>query len=166
MIINIKLPPVPKWKMLFQSLLSIYLFLSLNLMVKHLNLNKSKPDKWQHTLEHFFPLETLSCFSCEPAGTFNYEIKSHLIICHLLGNKNILTLPPTAKKDESFICFISRDEIHLCKQLLTFYRPMLYYSQKITFPGITLGIRQTLQYLRNCYCFSYHSYCGFSQHKS
>lgn len=44
----------------------------------------------------FFPLETQHCFYFEPAGTFNYEIKSHLIICHLQGNKNMLTLPPTA----------------------------------------------------------------------
>lgn len=46
MIVNIKLPPVPKWKMLFKSLVSIYLYLSLNLTVMHLNLNESKTDKY------------------------------------------------------------------------------------------------------------------------
>lgn len=45
MIVNIKLPPVPKSKMLFQSLVSIYLFLSLYLTVMHLNLNESRTDK-------------------------------------------------------------------------------------------------------------------------
>lgn len=41
--------------------------------------------------------------------------------------------------------------MHLCKQLLTSYRPMLYYAQQITFQEITLRIRQILQYLKNCF---------------